>query len=306
MSRPHAMNSVSRIATLLFALAALPVQAQQDAFGIRQRYPTLPGTVEWTSQHWASGGARVVSGRDAIDPTGWSQRRGTGTVSIDGVGQLRLGGTQPRLYINSYPDGSDDPAEAEQRFRNVEVSVYFRRLSAAGAAFGGLVIGVRSGPLGHGSAGGDDCDATTYYARLRNDGTYDFAKELRHPDAAARPGGAVWPGGGTLPVNAWIGLRYAALTRSDGRVGLELWLDRTGTGAGGGSWELIGSTIDDGTWSATATGCSYPANQVVEPGGGVVLLRNTSDTDQGELSEYRWLSIREVDPAAPLFANGFE
>jgi len=295
------------LVVLLLAGMALPARAQApaDSFGISQRYRTLPGTIEWASQHWATGGPRVLSGRDAFDPTNWSQRRGSGTVSINGVGQMQLGGTQPRLYVNPYPDGSDDPTDAEQLFRNTEVSVYFRRLSSAGADYGGLVIGLRSGPLGHGSAGGDNCDANTYYARLRNDGDWDFAKELHHPDATARSGQAVWQGA-ALPVGQWIGVRFAALTRGDGRVSLELWLDRNSGGAGGGAWELLGTTIDDGGWSSPADGCPYPANQIIATGGGVVLLRNTSDTDEGPLSEYRWLSVREVDPNTQLFGDGFE
>jgi hypothetical protein len=293
----------------VWVLAAVtsPALAQVDSFGIRQRHPTLPGSLEWNSQHWASGGARALSGRDAVDPTGFSARRGNGTVTIDGAGQLRLGGTQPRLYINSYPDGSDDASEATQRYRNIEVSVYFRRLSTAGAPYGGLVIGVRSGPLGHGSAGGDDCDATTYYAQLRNDGRWGFVKELRHPDAFGRhSSGSIWPGNGGLPVGAWVGLRYAALTRDDGSVVLELWLDRVGTGVDGGSWELLGTTIDDGSWAASATGCAYAANRIIDPGSGVVLLRNTSESEAGELSEYRWLSVREIDAGARQFHDGFE
>jgi hypothetical protein len=279
-----------------------------DAFGIAQRYPRLADSIEWNSLHWSVGGARTLGGRDLpFDPTGWSQRRGSGTVAIDGEGRMRLGGTQPRLYINPYPDGSDDPSQAAQRFRNVEASVYFRRLSDAGAAYGGLVMGLRSGPLGHGSNGGDDCDATTYYARLRNDGNWDFAKELRHPNAAAQAPQPVWQGA-TLPLGQWIGMRFAVLTRADGQVALELWLDRSSEGIGGGDWALLGTRVDDGSWAADATGCTYPDQQVIDPGGGVVLLRNTADSDSGELSEYRWLSVREVDSQqnAALFADGFE
>lgn len=285
-----------------------------DAFGIEGRYPSRDGTREWSSLHWSEGGARTLDGRDPFDPSGWSQRRGTGSVSIDGSGVASLAGTQPRLYINPYPDGSSDPAEAEQRFIDTEVSVWFRRVSAAGASYGGLVVGLRSGPMGHGAAGGDNCGATTHYARLRNDGGWDFAKELRHPAAAAMQAQPVWSGE-PLPLNQWIGLRYVAYTPVGGGVKLELWIDRDSGGAGGGDFELLGSYHDTGQWNADASngqtdasGCSYDADALIEPGGGVVLIRNTSDLADEPLSEYRWLSIREI--VAPdserIFVDGLQ
>jgi len=285
-----------------------------NEFGIHMAYPTRSGSREWNSLHWASGGPRVLSNRDTpFDPTGWSQKRGTGILTIDGQGILRFNGTQPRLYINPYPNGSSNPNLAAQRFRDVEVSVYFRRLHAGGAGFGGLIVGVRSGPMGHGAAGGNDCDATTYYARLRNDGNWDFAKELKHPAAANILLAPAWAGQ-SLPVGQWIGLRYAVHTVAGGHVRLELWVDRNSAGAGGGNWESLGSYTDSGQWNSDApgaptdaTGCAYPNDQIVEPGGGVVLLRNSS-SESVDLSEYRWLSVREI--VAPdsehLFANGFQ
>ena len=44
-------------------------------------------------------------------------------------------------------------------WKNVEVSVFFMRIGTDGAAWGGCVIGARSGPNGHGE--GDPCTATT-------------------------------------------------------------------------------------------------------------------------------------------------
>jgi len=301
------------LALALAAPASADGGAAVNGFGVTPVYPTRPGTVEWNSAHWASGGPRTLSSRDAFDPTGWSQKRGTGTLTIDGAGALRMNGTQPRLYINMYPDGSSDPHLGGQRFRDVEVSAYFRRLYSGGEDYGGFVVGVRSGPMGHGASGGNDCDATTYYARVRNDGNWDFAKDLKHPAAANVLLAPAWSGQ-ALPVNQWIGFRYAVHTMAGGNVLLELWIDRTSGGAGGGTWELLGRYTDTGHWNADAvgeptdvTGCTYANDRIVDPGNGVVLIRNSSP-DSVDLSEYRWITIREiVAPGAEhLFEDSFD
>lgn len=273
-----------------------------DVFGVRRFYADATPAAFWDSKHWQSGGARAlalsVGGRDSTDPTGWSQMRGSGDpqLYITDVGTLDMSGGQPRLYINPFLAGDSDPQNAEYFFENVEFTGYFRRLSETGAAYGGFTVGVRSGPLGHGSADGDDCDATTYYSRLRNDGQWQFQKELKHPDSAVVASKTVFSNE-PLPLNQWIGMKFVVYTLADGAVRLQAWIDFSEAEAGG-DWQLLGEYLDDGQWlvdadygSLSAEGCQYGENKIISPGGGTVFVRNTDGH-----GEYKWLSVREINP----------
>ena len=64
----------------------------------------------------------------------------------------------------------------------------------------GMIAGVRSGADGHTT--GTPCDAHTYYARVRNDGAFDFEKELQHPASATQSRvdpTTAWPPDGEVP-----------------------------------------------------------------------------------------------------------
>lgn len=236
---------------------------------------------------------RALSGRDAFDPTGWSQVRGNSPqLTVLGDGRMEMQGIEPRLYLNPYPNGVDDRLQADHLFTNVEITAYFRRLSNEGPAYGGFTIGARGGPLGHGSAGGDDCDATTYYSRLRNDGSWQFQKELKHPASSVVATKNVFSNG--LPLNTWIGIKYVVASKGNG-VYLSAWIDTT-EGLNGGTWTLLGEYTDTGNWlndadygSLNADGCQYSIDTPITPGGGVVFIRNTNGK-----GEYKWVSVREI------------
>ncbi|MBD3242257.1 MAG: hypothetical protein GF331_16815 [Chitinivibrionales bacterium] len=258
-----------------------------DVFGLRQFHPTAPGTVEWTSAHWANGNARQISGNDPDDPTGWSERRGSGTLLVDGNGILTMGGSQPRIYINPYEGRTE--TNPEQFWKNVEVTVYYMRIGSDGANWGGLVVGARSGPNGH-SSWGDYCDATTYYLRFRYDGDWDFEKELHHPQSGHVLHDDLW-GGPALPSNRWIGMKYIVYNVNDNtNVRLVAYIDSTSNGANGGDWRKVGEYTDAGGWSVDASACAYPDNFIITEGGGVVFIRNTDAAE----AHYKWFSVREI------------
>lgn len=240
--------------------------------------------LEWNSRHWATGVEREVTGRDPSDPTGWSLRRGTTAfMTVDGAGAMRMGGSEPRFYI----DGTT--ANPRAFFRDLEFTGYHMRVGADGAAYGGFVVGLRSGAEGHGSAG-DPCDANTYYVRLRHDGRWDFAKELRHPDAQVGRSGTLFPSG--LPSDRWLGMKAVAVTLPDGEaVRLELHVDSVSGGdTARARWDKVAELVDGGRWQAPAQGCAYPDSAVIVKGGGVVLIRNTGVQEV----RYRHLRIREL------------
>jgi hypothetical protein len=194
-----------------------------------------------------------------------------------------MAGMQPRLYIYPY-DGAP--------WRDVELTVYYLRVVDDATAFAGMVAGVRSGANGHTTE--TPCDAHTYYARMRHDGAFDFAKELKHPSAAARarvPAAQGWPDA-QLPRNRWIGWKYVSYNVGDA-VKLETYRDLT-EGKDGGQWVKINEITDSGGWLA-ATDCpsqrsvaGASAMRVLE--GATVLIRNTGVT----AARYRWVSLREI------------
>ena len=188
---------------------------------------------------------------------------------------MKLSGYQPRLYINALP----------HKWTDTEVTMYYQRKVDENLAYAGGVIGVGSGLKGHTTSA--PCTATTYYSLLRHDGAFQFAKELKHPTASKRSiSSNIW-GGGSLPKLKWIGIKTITYTLNK-TVVLETYRDMSG-GAAGGSWQLLGRTVDSGGWIA-AHNCSYPADYVVTQGGGVVFVRNTKVSD----AVYKWMSVREL------------
>jgi hypothetical protein len=272
-----------------------------DTFGIVQFYPTKAGSREWNSAHWNNGFARVIKyDRDTADPTDWTEDHSASTdgFKIDGKGVMNMNGGGPRFHINSLRTTKGK----SQFFINTEFTGYYRRIGSGGADYGGMVVGVRSGPLGHASSGGNDCDATTYYARFRHDGNWDFEKELKHSASEYRSTAGIhtheklW-NGKPLPENRWIGMKYLVYNiENDTKVKLELYIDSisSGTITNGGAWKKVGEVVDNGDWpseSSPISGCSY-SNQatIITEGHGTILLR----TD-GAGADYKMVSIREIE-----------
>jgi hypothetical protein len=259
-----------------------------DVFGITELYGSLPSGTEWNSGHWTAGPYALTERRDDNDPTGLSGMRGEGELAVEDGGELVMSGSQPRIYVY--------PAEGEA-WLNVEVTVYYQRVSDQDTAYAGLVIGVRSGPDGHTTD--TACDAHTYYSRLRNDGNADFEKELEHSPSSTRASTSLkdyLPPDGEASADQWIGWKYVSYNLpGQDAVKLEAYIDLSG-GEGGGEWQLVVETIDDGGWF-TDTNCSEYSPTDGESDfmwldGGTVFIRNTDVTE----ARYRWFSIREITP----------
>ena len=263
---------------------------QQDTFGVLKKYATAPNGTTWTSTHWANNRPRTLTGNDPDDPTGVSENRSDqATLYVTGAGVLEFRGSsassEPRFHLNGGPS---------YFFNNVEITFYYLKQQDNDVNWGGMVIGARSGPEGHSS---QYCDAHTYYGRFRNDGKYDFEKELKHPASSARTGSNIWNGATDLPTGQWIGMKYMAYNvtiSGQPAVKLELYRDTTG-GAAGGTWQKIGESVDTGGWTPpqSGTACSgLPADHVPTIGGGAIVLRNTGVIKDS----YKWMSVREITP----------
>jgi hypothetical protein len=305
----YCMKIVLCFVLLLTSLAS--AGAMVDTFGIARFFPTKAGTREWNSAHWNNGIARTFTyAPDGYDPTGWTEDHSGGTdgFRIDGGGMMTMSGSGPRFHINSLIAAK----VPSQKFVNLEFTAYYRRRGTQGANWGGMVVGARSGPLGHGSPGGNNCDATTYYGRFRNDGKWDFEKELKHSGSTYWSGSGfntqdpLWHGA-TLPVNRWIGMKYCAINiENKTKVKLMLYIDSVlnGNPQNGGHWEKVGEVIDAGAWDAgDVSGCSYTSTMVITEGGGTLLLRTDNDT-----ADYKMVSVREIDGSVgtiePAFFQG--
>ncbi len=290
-----------------FICGSLFADAGPDTFGITRLYPSKPGTREWNSAHWNNGKPRIIKySSDPDDPTGWTEDHSSSTdgFKIDGAGIMEMSGGGPRFHVNSLL-ASKVPA---QKFRDVECTAYYRRKGAQGENYAGMVIGVHSGPLGHGSSGGNNCDATTYYARFRNDGKWDVEKELKHPESSYWSGSGantqdpLWKGA-KLPLNRWIGMKYLCYNiQNNKKVKLELYIDSSSSGTlkNGGHWEKVGEVVDEGNWSAgDVSGCAYQNTAIILEGGGTMLMRTDKDT-----ADYQRVSIREIAITADRTLHG--
>ena len=281
--------------SVCFAQSTLPL----DTFGISMFYETKTGTQSWNSAHWGNGIARTIRyAPDPHDPTDWTEDHSASTQGfiIDGQGMMSMAGG-PRFHINSLRT-KKVPA---QFFLNTEFTAYYRRIGSGGKNWGGMVVGARSGALGHASSGGDDCDGTTYYARFRHDGKWDFEKELKHPTSSYWSTGGyntqtpLW-GGSPLPENRWIGMKYLTYNiENNTKVKLELYIDSisNGTPVNGGHWEKVFELVDEGNWPVPGGtgGCSYTDEKyIINPGQGTFLMRTD---DAG--ADYKMVSIREID-----------
>jgi hypothetical protein len=264
------------------------VISAMDKWGITKFNPTISGGREWFSK-WDNGQARSFTwGQDPYDPE--FHGRGDGSYTIDGQGVLKAastggGGVRMYVYDQNYQDTGYDP-NLFKTWNNVEVTVYYMRVSDLGVAHAGMVAGAKIRHV----PDSDLCGTRGYYGRFRHDGGIDFDKEIRHPTSVPQARNPKpWS---VLPSNVWIGYKYIVRDVDNGtHVKLELWRDLT-DGANGGSWEKLYEYVDTGLWGAGQTPCASgvdPAQIMTGPNLSVFIR----DDDVSDVRYKKW-SIREI------------
>lgn len=263
------------------------LEASKDIFGIRFIGPTLPGGTYWLS-NW--GGRRDFTGVDPNDPW-FDADHGSGSYKVRN-GTLQISGDVPRMYVY-------DPARVRQ-WRDVEITMYFRRNADDGVPFAGMTAVARANHLATEDGSDDLCDTRGYGARVRFDGNIDFEKETSHPRNDSVSSTRYWSDG--MPYDMWIGYKFLVYDTAAG-VKLELWLDSTG-GKDGGTWRKINEVTDNGRLfgkAACADGIdpkmaltNSPNRLGSESGEPNLTVYFRSDGIATDGLDYKWGSIREI------------
>jgi hypothetical protein len=273
---------------VLHRATAADVEATSDRFGIDYLQPTLVDGTFWVSD-WA--GDRTFDGVDPRDP--WFDADHGSATFAAGDGELRISGEIPRMYVH-------DPA-MERQWRDVEVTMYFKRVADSGVPYAGMTAVARSNHLATEEGMLARCDTRGYGARMRYDGNVDFEKETAHPENDPTRPKVLWPDG--MPQERWIGYKFLVYDRGPA-VKLELWLDQT-NGADGGLWIKVDELLDDGN-TLGETPCAPgidarvpltndPAREGSESGRPNVSVYFRGDGVGEDGLVYKWGSIREIN-----------
>lgn len=205
----------------------------KDKFGIKKIYSTVLNGRTWYSK-WNNGHARswTDQSNDPYDSEFVTKYKGIGSYKTDGKGVLKISGENPRMYVI-------DPNRIK-KWRNVEITIYGKRISDNNDPSGGIMAYARTNHM----IDSNLCDTRGYGGRFKYDGYLNFEKETKHGSGYAQKGDKYyWYGG--MPKNTWIGLKFIVHDRLDGNVKLELWVDKT-NGYNGGAWNKVGEFIDNG------------------------------------------------------------
>ena len=270
--------------------------AQHDIFGITKIYPTKVGAREWFL--------------NMTDPKNSSNFFITENLNLSKLsdGSWRINASHVRVVVNT--------SEGQEKWKNVEITGYVRLshltnrnvsdteisngLSASGEdEIDDLVFISRSGR--HSSE--VPCDGTAYNAGLHTDGSTGWKKEIWHTGGYTEERARHKLAESYL--NKWVGLKAVVYNimrdNETSGVKLEMYID----GSNVNNWTKVSDITDSGGWYTKSNntefysaGCGRARDYIIIDGGPNVIFR-TDNT----LLDFKNLSVREIQPPPPLFAN---
>jgi len=233
---------------------------------------------------------------DDTEPTG------PDTYEVGDNGQVRLTVTPKPNYPEAAIGGCDmsytDSVSRGYRstkddWYNIEMQIYIS-FSTFSPSDNELIL---KGPTNLHPSNSSPCtQGFSYGCRTgcENPTNSEFFKEVYHHNGYSSRGYKSLPDIGNLKTGDWFGIKYCHFEVSVGgerAIKLEHYIDPDGDGTG---WIKVNETIDTGGWGKIASGTDGDDDQIGLFGGSRVMWR--WDATGGTDLEFKWLSVREIDP----------
>jgi len=249
--------------------------ANTDAFGIQEIYPTAPEGRQWfVNMHDpASDGI--------FDPGTTIARNPDGSWRVSGEDN---GKYQVRMNVNT-PIGSKE-------WKNVEITAYAKVVASLppNPDHNALTWYARGGVHSIKAP----CDGTSLKGRIHVDGEVDWLKEIWHAGGYTSPLGKANATGAIT--GKWIGWKVAIYNMdNDNAARMESYIDSSANN----EWRLVENLTDVGGWYASdsdaefySANCGKPKDYVVTNSGPIATFRSDRI-----VWDFKNLSVREI--AAP-------
>jgi hypothetical protein len=255
-----------------------------DKFGVKMLYPTKSNGEQWFMDMSDASDSR-------FNPDASLTKNSDGSWKIKSS-QVRMNVFTSSGYDQDEIDTYNQKTLASQGYmqdsrdwKNVEITGYVKFNSASDDNLSWYVRG--------GVHSVEDCEGTAYKGRLfYYSGETGFAKEQWHDGGYSFSSNKDVT---TSIMDRWIGFKFVAYNKvQDGKnvVVMENWLNDEGDKTA--SWKKVISTVDDGDWGDEGDHCGGYPDQIMTWGGPIATFRwdRASDVD------FKWLSVREIQPPA--------
>jgi hypothetical protein len=273
-----------------------PPSSTTDPFGVKKIYPTatngfenyMPSTPATDTTTWAA----IPSAGITTNSDGSFKMTTTADQTVHAT-ECRLSMFQRNGYVSTTAQtNAQNHAQLHAQgwmqsstdFRNVEMTAYYKINTAP--ATGNFEFTARGGRHIDPSP---NAEGTALRAHLSNTGVLQFGKEQYHSSTA--PDTPI-SGVTTSLVGRWVGMKYVVANKViNGTLVTkqEFWLDN----AANNTWAKVGEKVDAGGWGSQGDEFGGAPDQLISWGGPACIFWWTQFTNV----DFKWLSVRELDPA---------